>query len=104
MGKRTLTDRVIELTTGVATLSERVNNLITHDDESHTEILTKIDSICEKVNHQHSNHEKRIQSLELHEIADTNKYKGRMELFKWTTALLSAALTIVGILSAFKVI
>lgn len=87
------------LTSKVATLTERINNLIEVSKERQVETLSRIDTLCNKVNHQFTELGKRVTRLEERDIAELNRYKGRVELFKWISVALSIALSGVGILN-----
>lgn len=88
----------------VAALTERLSNFMDVSRERHNELLTKVDTLCDKVNHQYTYQEKRIRNLENKQIAEVNKYKGRMELFKWATIALSVIVSCLTICQIFNVI
>lgn len=104
MGGKTLKDRVFGLSTEVAALSERISNLIDINKKDQKEVIYKIDILCKKVNHQHTNHENRLQFLEDEHIKEKSKYAERARMFKWLSALLAASLSLVGILKALGII
>lgn len=87
------------LTSKVATLTERINNLIEVSRERHKETISRVDNLCNKVNHQFTELGKRVTRLEERDIAELNKYKGRVELFKWINVTLGVILGVVGVLN-----
>lgn len=92
------------LTSKVATLTERINNLIETSKERQTETIGRIDKLCDKVNHQFTELTKRVAILEDRDMAEINKYKGRVEIYKAATTILGFALSTLGILKAMGII
>ena len=92
------------LTSKVATLTERINNLIEISKERQEQTIGRIDSLCDKVNHQFTEISKRVARLEERDVAEYNKYKGRMQLFKWLSVALSITITVFSLAQIFKLI
>lgn len=92
------------LTSKVATLTERINNLIDISRERQTETIGRIDKLCDKVNHQFTELTNRVARLEERDIAESNKYKGRMELFKWVSIALGIIVSGFTVIQVFEII
>ena len=100
MGKETIATLAVK----IGTLTERVNNLIDIGKTRQTETISSIDNLCNKVNHQHSELTKRVTMLENKELAESEIYKARVQVYKVVTAILGVTLSILGILKYFGVI
>lgn len=86
------------LSVKIGILIERVDNLINSNNKEHIEIIKSVENLCETVNHQHEDYEKRITVLENDTLALKNRYEGRMELFKWTSLILGIILGTIALL------
>jgi len=92
------------LTSKVATLTERITNLIETTKNNKVETIGRIDILCDKVNHQFTEITKRVSRLEERDLAEINKYRGKVEIYKAATALLGFILAIVGILKGLGMV
>ena len=100
MGKET----IATLAGKIGVLTERVSNLIDVGKDRQTETIGKIDGLCDKVNHQFTALTGRVTMLENKDLAEVNRYKARVQIYKAATALLGITLSILGILKVFGVI
>jgi hypothetical protein len=82
----------------LARIDERLNGLIKSNNDAHGTITSKIDDLGGKVNHQITSLDERTKILETSFIQTESRFKGRMELFQWTSLILGIVLTGVGLL------
>ena len=95
----------------LARIEERVKLFTEGNNREHKTIISKIDELCGRVNHQISSMEtsiksveERVKDLEIYRVALESKYKGRMELYKWisiTLGFIVSILTILNLLGLF---
>jgi len=86
----------------LARIEERLKLFYTTNDKEHKSIISKIDELCGRVNHQITSMEtsiksidERIKTLEISKVALESKYKGRMELYKWISIGLGIIVSII---------
>jgi len=104
MGKESYTATLIRI-------DERLRNFIESNSEQHKEIIvkivgnrTEINNLSKHVNDENKTMDARISKLENRSIADYNKYKGRIQLFKWVSIALSVIVACLTITQIFNVI
>jgi capsular polysaccharide biosynthesis protein len=83
----------------LARIDERLQNLIGTNNKEHADIVGKIDELCKHANHEIDNLNDRVKILENARIAEENKYKGRLQLFKWLSIGLGIIIGVMTILS-----
>jgi hypothetical protein len=88
----------------LARLEERLGNLADNNTETHDKICMKLDTLTEHVNHENEKMDTRISYLEDQDKASKTVGKTKRNLYKDSAAILATALTIVGILAAFRII
>lgn len=75
----------------LATLVERVDNLINGNRSEHQQITKDIKGLCDHVNEQHDKYEARLKKLEDDALKNKSMYAGRIQLFKWLSIFLAIA-------------
>lgn len=95
----------------LARIEERLKLFTEGNNREHKTIISKIDELCGRVNHQISSMETsiksqdgRIKDLEIYRVTLESKYKGRMELYKWISVglgILVSVMTLCHLLGLF---
>ena len=95
----------------LARIEERVKLFTEGNNKEHKTIISKIDELCGRVNHQITSMETsiksiddRVKDLEIYRVALESKYKGRMELYKWISiglGILVSVMTLFHLLGLF---
>lgn len=97
--------------TVLARIEERLKNFLESNDKEHKIIISKIDELSGRVNHEITSLETtckdiehRVTDLEKYKTETESKYKGRMELYKWISVglgIVVAAMTLLHSLGLF---